>query len=317
MPSKTRKEAKPTFDLSKVHKTKVYPKHEQATYNMYRKEFDIEWEGGVEKELQDLHFTDDEREHGTDIENRQISLDALRAYQWVQNERTRRREIIEKADLFDYHTYEEYDAKTLEHLKSTGVDMRIYQQFMSRDEYVGFIKALDVERMLLQKISVLKKLRSSGKRTLPEDYQPLDLTRGKKAKLGHEQNTSDYSLLSQNELDFCRKVGVTAAQYLTYKELLTRESVLYGGVSDQRAAKLLQKTPSEARHFLTHFERLGLIIRRKTLLPDTPPAATAAAMLPATVSPMIGSSRIHKEQKKHHKHKPKKHHHHEHKHDKE
>lgn len=250
------------------------------------------------------------------MEGRQISLDALRAYQWVQNERTRRRGIIVNGDLFDYHAHEEYDAKILDNCGKIGVDTRIYQQCMTRDQYVEFLKALEVEQMLLQRINTLKKLRSSGKRFLPENVQSLDAMRAKRTKIGHDLNVAEYSLLSAAEQDFCKKSGVASAQYLTVKELLMRESELYGGVSDQRAARLLQKPPNEVRHFLTHFERLGLISRRKTLLPDTPPAATA--MMTTSVSPMIGTTpRIHKEQKKHHKHKPKKHHHHEHKHDKE
>ena len=315
MPSKVKKEAKQPFDLSKVHKTKLASKYEQTTYNPYREEFDIEWEGGVEKELQDLHFTDDEREHGADTEARQISLDALRAYQWVQNERTRRREIIVNADLFDLHAHEEYDAKILENCGNINVDPRIYQQCMTRDQYVEFLKALEVERMLLQRISTLRRLRMSGKRFLPEGVQSLDAMRAKRAKLGYEQNVNEYGLLSANEQDFCRKFSVSSSQYLTIKELLMRESELYGGVSDQRAVRLLQKSLPEVRHYLSHFERLGFISRRKTVLPDTPPAT--ATMMPTSVSPMMGTSRTHKEQKKHHKHKPKKHHHHEHKHDKE
>ena len=309
-----------------MHKTKLSPKYELTTYNPYREEFDVEWEGGVEKELQDLHFSDEEREGGADTEGRQISLDALRAYQWVQNERTRRRGIIAAGDLFDYHAHEEHDARTLANCGPIGVDTRIYQQCMTRDQYAGFLKALEVERTLLQRINVLKKLRMSGKRFLPEGVPSLDATRPKKTKLGYEPRVQDYSLLSLLEQEFCRKFGVTPSQYLTFKELLMRESELYGGVSEQRAIKLLQKPLNEVRHYLSHFDRLGLISRRKIPLPETPPppppqlppppqtaAATAAAVaagavIPTAMSPMLGTSRMHKDSKRHHKHKLKKHH---------
>ena len=193
----------------KKRKSKVA---EIAGYMPKRGDFDIEYDNDAELLLADLEFED----HDTP-EDRKLKLKMLDIYEQKLKVREQMRKIVLEHGLLDFKNHQNRERKYSKAERQIHNAHRCFARFWSAEEHEEYMKGLNKELHLRQRIAELQHYRENGIRSLEEaeaydqirKQKELNLILTKRSGLktiAPAQQTS--SVLSQMEKRLCTTLNL-------------------------------------------------------------------------------------------------------------
>ena len=156
-----------------------------------RKEFEIEYENDIEKEIADIEFFEDDTK-----EELKIKEEILTMYNNILNERERRKNFVIERKIIDIKQQNNFENRLNKEEREIYNCLKPFMRFLSENEFQELFDNLIIEKKLKERINELKGYQNQGLKTYEEVEKKIENTM-KLHKKYHKKESNLNNMISE------------------------------------------------------------------------------------------------------------------------